>query len=402
MATGLIGLQLGDEGKGKISHFLSDQFDIYCRFQGGGNAGHTIWHNGVKVVTHLLPVGIVNPEVTCVLGNGMVINPNALVSEIEEVSSLLGESYASVAKRVVISNKAHVVTQECLDLDAEREKVQNLGTTKTGIGPTYEAKTNRTGTTIGHIFQSKDPRFTKFNASFQGRVINTEIYLQDMESAGKRIFFEGAQGVLLDVDFGQYPFVTSSNCIASAIGTGAGFPLSKVDRIIGKTKPYNTRVGAGPFPSAMTEEEDQETRRLGGEFGATTGRPRKCGWMDTLALEYAVRVGGATEIAICKMDILGGLAEIPVCIGYTLDGKEIFDISDFPYGSDWDRVEPIFEKWPGWNRELPGNANKSLEQLYQPFIDLLQSKVGVPVTIVSYGPNPEQTSFLGNMFNIGQ
>ena len=391
MATGLIGLQLGDEGKGKISHFMSDQFDVYCRFQGGGNAGHTIWHNGTKVVTHLLPVGIVNPKVTCVLGNGMVINPDALVAEVEEVAELIGETVASLVSRIFISNKAHAVTQEALDLDAEREKVQNLGTTKTGIGPTYEAKINRTGTTIGHICQNRDSRYIKFITLFNSNVVNTEIFLQIQDDAGQRIFFEGAQGVLLDVDLGQYPFVTSSNCTAHAIGTGAGFPLGEVGRIIGVTKPYNTRVGAGPFPSAMTDEEDEHFRHLGAEFGATTGRPRKCGWLDTLALEYAVRVGGATELAICKMDILNSLTEIPVCVAYKLDGKVISsdNILDFPYGSDWDRVQPVYEQWPGWGDE----------QNYLPFLQRLEAAVGIAVSLVSYGPNPEDTMYMNDIYS---
>jgi adenylosuccinate synthase len=393
MATGLIGLQLGDEGKGKISHYLSNEFDVYCRFQGGGNAGHTIWHEGTKVVTHLLPVGIVNPNVLCVLGNGMVINPDALVAEVEEIAGLLGETVAALVRRIVISNKAHVTTGACLELDAKREETQNLGTTKTGIGPTYEAKINRSGTTMGHLVQSMfSAEFFKFKCLFSANVVNTEILLQDLSDQGERIFFEGAQGVLLDIDVGQYPFVTSSNCTASAIGTGAGFPMSKVSRVIGVTKPYSTRVGAGPFPSVMTEAQDNDIRRRGGEFGATTGRPRKCGWLDVFALEYAVKVGGATEIAICKMDVLNWMPEIPVCIGYELDGVKLGDISQFPYGAEWDRVEPIYENWPGWGED----------QDYAPFFELLEEFVGVPVSLVSYGPGPEDTSEVRGGYLVAQ
>lgn len=382
MNTALIGLQWGDEGKGKISHYLSDQFDVFVRFQGGGNAGHTIYHEGEKVVTHFLPVGIVHKDKVCVLGNGMVIDPDALIEEVKDVASLLGESVDDICQRVYISNKAHVVTPQALSLDAQREETQKLGTTKTGIGPTYESKINRTGVTVGHILQdTSSSRYREFLSLFHGRIVNTEVLLNRLDSLGREIFFEGAQGVLLDVDLGQYPFVTSSNCTPAAIGTGAGFPMSKVDRVIGVTKPYSTRVGAGPFTSEMSDQEDEHFRHLGAEFGATTGRPRKCGWLDAFALRYAVEVAGVTEIAVAKMDILNGLDFVPVCVGYRIDGVEVRDTLNFPYGDQWDRAEPIFEDWRGWDDE-GGHAQ---------FLVQLATFVGAPVKHVSFGPGPEAT-----------
>ena len=381
-SVAVIGLQWGDEGKGKISHYLSDQFDVFVRFQGGGNAGHTIYHEGQKVVTHLLPVGIVHKDKVCVLANGMVLNPDALIREIDDVSSILGESAWDLSRRIFISNKAHVVTQGSLDLDVQREETQKLGTTKTGIGPTYESKVNRTGTTVGHVLQENAFANAEFLRLFRDRIVNTEVLLSGADRIGQKIFFEGAQGVLLDVDLGQYPFVTSSNCLPAAIGTGAGFPVSKVERIIGVTKPYSTRVGAGPFTSEMTSVESDAYRDLGSEFGATTGRPRRCGWLDAFALKYAVEVAGVTEIAVTKMDILDGNERVPVCVGYMLDGSEIRNIFDFPYGKEWDRVEPIFEYWTGWdNKDEHGS-----------FLFQLSVFVGASIKNVSYGPEPEATS----------
>jgi len=383
--TALCGLQYGDEGKGKFSHFLSENggYDIFCRYNGGGNAGHTIYNNGVKIVTHFLPVGIVNPNITCVLANGMVIDPVALIKEITEVAEALEEPVSDVCSRILISNKAHVVTAKHIALDSERERSQNLGTTKTGIGPTYEAKINRTGTTFADIVQNRDPRFPKFLSLLSQNVVSTEIFLLEADEAGKRIFFEGAQGVLLDLDLGHYPTVTSSNCTVHGVGTGAGFPVSKITEVIGVCKPYNTRVGAGPFVAAMTPEEDEETRSLAGEFGATTGRPRACGWLDVYALKYAVKVGAVTSIAIAKMDILNTMVEIPVCVGYTYRRETLTELRDFPVGAESYKCEPVFENWAGWGEE----------ENYDQFLARLEAYVGVPVSLIGNGPGPEKTHF---------
>jgi adenylosuccinate synthase len=428
--TVLVGLQYGDEGKGKFSHYLSKEHDVFVRYQGGGNAGHTIYHNGQKVVTHYLPVGIVESHITCILGNGMVINPVDLLEEIKEVSSIIGEPLEVLISRIAISNKAHVVTQDRLDLDVEREKTQNIGTTKTGIGPTYEAKYNRTGLTMGRAIQ--EDLFPEFNALMGSRVTNTEILVNELDDAGLSILFEGAQGVLLDIDFGQFPYVTSSNCIPGAVRTGAGF-TGNIDRVVGVFKPYVTRVGTGPFVTAMDDNTDRLVRMAGYEFGATTGRNRYCAYLDLYALKYACRVAGITELAVAKMDVLdweyasdaplvtsrgtttgipegnqftmgeaqleyikldSGSAfsfagarfqEIPVCVGYSLDGKILNDLMDFPFGNEWERVEPIYDTLPGWSYGDNSQESHSL------FLQGVERYTGVPVSTVSFGPRPEET-----------
>lgn len=428
--TVLVGLQYGDEGKGKFSHFLAKEHDVFVRYQGGGNAGHTIYHEGNKVVTHYLPVGIVEKHITCILGNGMVINPVDLLSEIKEVASIIGEPLEVLISRIAISNKAHVVTQERLDLDAEREKTQNIGTTKTGIGPTYEAKYNRTGLTMGRAVQ--EDLFPEFTALMGNRVVNTEILVNELDDANLSILFEGAQGVLLDIDFGQFPYVTSSNCIPGAVRTGAGF-TGNIDRVVGVFKPYVTRVGTGPFVTAMEDNTDRLIRMAGHEFGATTGRNRYSAFLDLYALKYACKVAGITELAVAKMDVLDweyvtdaplvvdrgttpGLPEgnqftmeeaqmeyirldsgsafsfaesrfqdIPVCTGYSLDGKRLTTLMDFPFGNEWDRVEPIYSLLPGWS--YGENSSES----HKAFLQGVEEFTEVPVLTVSYGPKPEET-----------
>lgn len=428
--TVLVGLQYGDEGKGKFSHFLAKEHDVFVRYQGGGNAGHTIYHNGQKVVTHYLPVGIVESHITCILGNGMVINPVDLLAEMQEVADTIGQSFEDLAQRVAISNKAHVVTQGNLDLDVLREKSQNIGTTKTGIGPTYESKFNRTGLTVGVAVQQN--LFPEFNSKLGSRVMNTEILVNELDDANLSILFEGAQGVLLDIDFGQFPYVTSSNCIPGAVRTGAGF-TGNIDRVVGVFKPYVTRVGTGPFVTAIEDQTDRLIRIAGYEFGATTGRNRYSAYLDLYALKYACKVAGITELAVAKMDVLdwehvadaplvlrrgagkdlpegnvfemdraqmeyiklssgsafsfagSRFSEIPVCTGYELDGKTLSTMMDFPFGEEWDRVTPVYSLLDGWS--YGGNSPES----HASFLSGVESYTGVPVKTVSFGPRPEET-----------
>lgn len=431
--TVLVGMQYGDEGKGKFSHFLSQEHDVFVRYQGGGNAGHTIYPNGIKVVTHYLPVGIVEDHVTCILGNGMVISPDGLVREIEEVALAIGKDPKELAKRIFVSNKAHVVTDSNIDLDSQREKTQNIGTTKTGIGPTYEAKFNRTGLPIGIAVQRG--MFKEFSGLLGKNVCNAEILVNELDEQGKSILFEGAQGVLLDVDFGQYPYVTSSNCIPGAVRTGAGFN-GKIDRVIGVFKPYMTRVGSGPFVTAMSDNTDRLIRMAGHEFGATTGRNRYCGFLDLFALKYACKVAGVTELAIAKMDVLdydeamrnelvkslGGESGIPdgneftmagaigetiqvsggeyswvgdcfgrtpVCTSYEIDGRSIDNIMDFPFGLEWESVKPVYSLLGGWS-EHSGNESLTMAA-HSSFLSEIEAYTGVPIGSVSVGPKPEDT-----------
>jgi len=373
--TCLVGLQYGDEGKGSISQYLAGSYDVFVRYQGGGNAGHTIYKDGHKIVTHFLPVGIIEEGGTVILGNGMVINPSGLINEIKEVADALGETFISVSERVFISNKAHVITKELVKKDAKREKTQKIGTTKTGVGPAYESKFNRTGITVDDILSSPD--YEEFQRKLGSQVVSTEIMLNQAYVDGKNIFFEGAQGTMLDIDFGQYPFVTSSNCLPSAIGHGAGFSPRKITNNIGVIKPYSTRVGAGPFPTEMRAEEDELFRSKGVEFGATTGRPRKCGWLDIPSLRYAIQIADIDELAISKLDIIEGIGTIPVCVGYKIDDFELDGVSDFPSKLEWSKVKPIYENWP---------INR--------FVELLQDHAGIPVKITSYGPNIEDKIFM--------
>lgn len=379
--TCLVGLQYGDEGKGSISQYLSYNYEVFVRYQGGGNAGHTIYKDGKKIVTHFLPVGVargkdsMGNDPICILANGMVINPISLVQEVKDVSNAIGVSPESLVKNIFISNKAHVITEKAIEKDRQREELQKIGTTKTGIGPTYESKYNRTGLTVSEALSN--PEYKEFVEMFSSNIVNTEILLNELNDENYRIFFEGAQGALLDVDFGQYPYVTSSNCIPSAIGTGAGFSPRKIVLNIGVIKPYTTRVGAGPFPTEMSKEEDEAFRLKGDEWGATTGRPRKCGWLDIPSLRYAIQLADIDEIAVSKMDMLDGVEEIKVCVGYSLDGSYVDGISDFPTGKEWDKVSPLYESWP---------TNK--------FLESLQEYLDIKIRITSWGPNIEDKVFI--------
>ena len=376
--TCLVGLQYGDEGKGSISQYLGEDYDVFVRFNGGGNAGHTIYKDGRKIVTHFLPVGITNNKngffPTVILGNGMVINPDKLVDEIEEVAAVLGCEPEYLAESVFISDKAHVITEKHLEKDREREKTQNIGTTKTGVGPAYESKYNRTGQTIGEFIHT--PEAARFNDILWDQIVRSEELINNLYEQGRNIFFEGAQGFYLDVDFGQYPFVTSSSCLPSAVGPGAGFSPRLVQKNIGVIKPYSTRVGSGPFPTKMDEKDDEKFRALGGEFGATTGRPRMCGWLDLPALKHAIRIGDIDEIALSKLDIIQQFDEIPVCVTYILSSRFSTDEIDGTQGyishSEFDNIEPVYENWRT-----------------DEFVELLQRELYVPVSIVSTGPNVE-------------
>lgn len=379
--TCLIGLQYGDEGKGSFSHFLSSEYDVFVRYNGGGNAGHTVFVDEKKIVTHFLPVGIIKEDSKVVLGNGMVINPKALILEIEQIAESLNKTFEEISSKIFISNKAHIITSKMIELDAEREKSQKIGTTKTGVGPAYESKANRTGMTIGQALSQKplSSELKSFKKRLGARVFSTEILINQWSEDGLSLFFEGAQGVLLDLDFGQYPYVTSSNCIPSSVGSGAGFDPRKINNVIGVIKPYTTRVGAGPFPTKMSKKEDEDFRQRGLEFGATTGRPRLCGWLDLPSIRYAIQIAGVDEILISKMDLIINMSKIKVCVGYSLNGYIIDGFSDFPCSEDWSKISPIYEDW-----------------LITDFISNLKQTLGVPVTITSWGPNSSDKIFTPN------
>lgn len=370
----LIGLQWGDEGKGKIVDHLSKDVDATVRFQGGGNAGHTVYVDGVKYVLHHIPVGVLHDNVLAVLGNGMVIEPEGFI---EEYDSLTPEQRS----RVRISEGAHLVLPEHLELDNQREDDETqtkIGTTRRGIGPTYEAKYARRGKRVGDLrWRRGSMLLEEFYRRVMDKIVNVTDLLYELDAQGKTILFEGAQGVLLDVDFGQYPYVTSSHCTTLGVGIGTGFSPRRIGRVVGVAKAYPTRVGTGPFPS-FAEEEDQALRDAGDEYGATTGRPRFCGWLDIPALKYAIKVGDVDEIALTKTDILNGRETIPVCVSYKYDRTDM----DGEYLTDTkmlDLCDPVYEEWPGWD-DVDGA---------EPFIQKLEEALGVPVTMVGNGPNRE-------------
>jgi adenylosuccinate synthase len=414
----IIGVQWGDEGKGKIVHLLSRKADVICRYQGGNNAGHTVVTGGEKYVLHLIPSGILNENKICIIGNGVVVNPYALKEEIE----ILREAGIDCTGRLFVSNRAMLILPYHIELDNAYEEALGIGTTKRGIGPAYTYKYARMGirpcdlAETSYMERMVDLTLEEVNATLSGRfgreplekadvldtvreyrsilaphVEDTSKLLRRSIAQGKRVIFEGAQGVLLDVDFGSYPYVTSSNPSVGGILTGLGVEPKMVGRIVGVTKAYTTRVGGGPFPTELHDERGEALREKGGEFGASTGRPRRCGWFDAVATRYAAEVSGIDTIAMTKLDVLDGLESVQVCTHYRIDGKET---GEFPANADvLARAEPVYREYEGWKsiagiREeggLPGSARRYIEELEK----LLETRIA----ILSTGPDERETIF---------
>lgn len=416
MVTIVVGAQWGDEGKGKIVDVLASQADIVARYQGGANAGHTLVCQGRTVVLHLIPSGILHEHVHCVIGNGVVLDPVALRQEISMLESL----GVSVRGRLFISHKAHVIMPYHKLLDQAREQHQSIGTTGRGIGPAYIDKYSRTGIRVvdlldrnvleeklranlaeknallEKIYHTEQldveaivSEYLEFDRYIDEFVTDTTSLLHTALADGKRILAEGAQGALLDVDHGTYPFVTSSNPTSGGACTGLGIPPTAVDRIIGLAKAYSTRVGNGPFPTELTDQTGEQLRTIGSEYGATTGRPRRCGWLDLAALRYSVMVNGITELALTKLDVLSHFPTIKVCTGYRLGGQRL---KGFPVDAQTlDAVEPEYIELSGW--QSPLDEARFIEDLppqAQTLIELIESYCGVRVTLVSTGARREQ------------
>jgi adenylosuccinate synthase len=383
----LMGLQFGDEGKGKIVDYIAENYDVVARFNGGANAGHSIYFNNKKYALHLIPSGVFYGK-KCIIGNGVVIDPIILKQEIE----LLENDGIEVKKNLYISTNAHIVTPQHKEKDAENEKILNIGTTKRGIGPCYTSKVERTGLRVCNITESvikmwsgedlqpyNNPEFKEaleFLLTLQ--ISNMEYFLNDpyME-----ILAEGAQGTLLDVDFGTYPFVSSSNSTIGGVMTGLGVPTQRINKVYGVFKAYMTRVGNGPFVTEVKGKVGDKIREVGGEFGATTGRPRRCGWLDLPALRYTCMINGVTNLIITKADILNDFNEIKLCIGYTYHDKDYDeDFSFYRYDNKvyCDNAKPIYKKFSGWNTE---NNKEPLEE----YIKFIESEIGIPITYVSVG-----------------
>jgi adenylosuccinate synthase len=414
----LLGLQWGDEGKGKVVDALSPKYDIVARFQGGPNAGHSLEFNNVKHVLHLIPSGIFHPDKLNIIGNGVVLDPAVFKKEIEE----LGPSVEELIKRVVISTRANLIlpTHRILDAAYEHHKGNlKIGSTLKGIGPAYTDKASRNGLRVGDIV---NPDFRKLydehTAShllilknynyefdlkgfekgwFEGielmrkfRIENTEYLLHRLFSGGKKILAEGAQGTMLDLDFGSYPYVTSSNTISAGACTGLGISPKNIGDVFGIFKAYCTRVGSGPFPTELNDATGELLRKKGCEYGATTGRPRRCGWLDIPALNYAIMVNGTTKLFMMKSDILSGFKTIKVCTSYKVDGR---DQDEIPFNNNA-KIDPVYAELPGWDEDITGIRDyKGLPDNLKHYVEFVEIMTGIPVSIVSVGPDRNATIF---------
>ncbi len=414
----LLGLQWGDEGKGKIVDAISPDYDIIARFQGGPNAGHSLEFNNVKHVLHLIPSGIFHPDKLNIIGNGVVIDPAVFKREIEELGPTVGE----LAKRLIISTRANLILPSHRILDAAYENKKGLskiGSTLKGIGPAYTDKTSRNGLRVGDILRKDFMEIYKrhldmhldilkgydfkFDLSeyekgwFEGidmvknfPIVNTEYLVNRELNNGKKILAEGAQGTMLDVDFGSYPFVTSSNTISAGACTGLGISPKQIGEIFGIFKAYCTRVGSGPFPTELFDNTGTLLRDIGREFGSTTGRPRRCGWLDLPALKYSIMINGITQLFMTKADVMSGFDKIKICTSYKVDGKECLEI---PFGTDA-VIEPVYTDLPGWKENITVIREYSkLPQSLKNYVEFVEKNTGVPVTMVSVGPDREETIF---------
>ncbi|GET46880.1 adenylosuccinate synthase [Capnocytophaga felis] len=415
----LLGLQWGDEGKGKIVDVLTQKYDIIARFQGGPNAGHTLEFNGIKHVLHTIPSGIFHENAINIVGNGVVIDPVIFKKEIDA----LGKFNLNLKDRLLISRKAHLIlpTHRLLDAASEASKGKaKIGSTLKGIGPTYMDKTGRNGLRVGDIeladFETRYRNLTDkhqemishYNVEIQYNLseleaeffeaieslkklqfIDSEEYMHQAIKSGKKILAEGAQGSLLDIDFGTYPFVTSSNTTAAGACTGLGVAPTKIGEVLGIFKAYTTRVGSGPFPTELFDEDGETMGRIGREFGATTGRKRRCGWLDLVALKYAVQVNGVTQLMMMKADVLSGFETLKVCTSYKYNGKEI---NHLPYNIEEQNVTPIYTEMKGWAKDLTQITDtKELPKELNDYISFLEKELEVPITLVSVGPDRTQT-----------
>jgi adenylosuccinate synthase len=426
----VVGAQWGDEGKGKVVDLFTERADTVVRYGGGANAGHTLVIDGKKLVTHLVPSGVCHPGKSCVLGDGMVIDPHVLLEELADCQSrgLL------MRNELLVGLGAHVILPYHKLLDGLREdhsakRGKSIGTTRRGIGPAYEAKAARRGVRVRDLFKparvrelvaanvdEMRPIFTHLGGSLSDSDVATWIdealaageklaphtgdagrHVAKKIAAGKHVLFEGAQGCLLDLDHGTYPYVTSSSTIAAGACQSAGIGPTQIDSVVGITKAYATRVGEGPFPTELHGEAGDRLRTAGGEFGATTGRPRRCGWLDLPALRMGVRLSGMQSLALTKLDVLGNLGEVSVCVAYKVDGKELDEPPIDP--DDIARAEPVYTKFPGWGK-LPSSA-RDITDLPAParaYVETIERMAGVPFCLVSVGPDRAETIRLTDPF----
>ncbi|UNS98062.1 adenylosuccinate synthase [Streptomyces tubbatahanensis] len=415
----LLGAQWGDEGKGKATDLLGGSVDYVVRYQGGNNAGHTVVVGDQKYALHLLPSGILSPGCTPVIGNGVVVDPSVLLSEL----SGLNERGVDTSK-LLVSGNAHLITPYHETLDKTTERFlgkRRIGTTGRGIGPSYADKINRVGIRVQDLFDEsillqkveaaldfKNQVLAKlynrraisaeqvveellgYAEHLKGFVADTTLVLNDAIDEGKVVLFEGGQGTLLDVDHGTYPFVTSSNPTAGGACTGSGVGPTKINRVIGILKAYTTRVGAGPFPTELFDDDGEALRTIGGEFGVTTGRNRRCGWFDAVIARYATRVNGLTDFFLTKLDVLTGWEQIPVCVAYDVDGERT---TELPYNqSDFHHAQPVYEYLPGWSEDITkAKTFADLPKNAQAYVKTLEEMSGAPISAIGVGPGRDET-----------
>ena len=412
----VLGAQWGDEGKGKIVDLLTPNFSIVARYQGGHNAGHTVYANGRKFVLRLLPSGILHEGITCVIGNGLVVDPQALFAEIDELAA----AGIAAGDRLIVSDKAHLILPYHRELDLlseARRGERKIGTTSRGIGPAYEDKIARRGVRVGDLANTDAlSGAIRHNVEARNRLIgdsvmdadqlladlraawtrmapwvkDVSLFLAQARAAGRSIMFEGAQGTLLDIDHGTYPYVTSSNATVGGVCTGLGLPPKAIDGVLGVAKAYTTRVGEGPLPTELFGELGNRLRETGQEFGAVTGRPRRCGWYDAVAVRYAVRVNGLDALALTKLDVLDGMSELQICTAYRCDGETL---TEFPGEiAQLARCEPVYETMSGWTSPTAGARRYAdLPKDAQRYIGRLEELTGVPAAVLSTGSAREDT-----------
>ncbi|WP_314951268.1 adenylosuccinate synthase [Lancefieldella parvula] len=418
-ASVLVGAQWGDEGKGKVTDLISGDFDVVCRYAGGANAGHTVIAGDTKLALHQVPSGVMYENTYPVIGNGCIVDPEVLLGEIDML-----ESKGISCDLLKISGNAHIVMPYHKDLDGVHEKKlgKNLiGTTKRGVGPTYMDKMNRTGLRIQDMLDEKIfrkkleaaleytnpilslvyglPTYTvdqicetylPYADRIRPYIVESSLFLNEELEAGKNILFEGAQATMLDIDHGTYPFVTSSNCTAGGAVTGSGVGPTNIDRVLGIAKAYLTRVGSGPFPTELFDETGNLLGEVGHEYGVTTGRKRRCGWYDAVVVNYAARINGLTDLAITKLDVLGCLDEIKVCVAYECDGKIYKTVPE--HQSVFYHAKPVYETLPGWKCDISNVRNfYQLPREAKDYIDFLEQLAGVRLSIITVGPDREQT-----------
>lgn len=416
MVDVILGLQWGDEGKGKIVDYFAPDYDVIARFQGGPNAGHTLYTQGKKIVLHQIPSGIFHEDKINLIGNGVVLDPVTLKRECESVTPF-GVDYK---KNLFISERAHLIlpTHRALDKASESAKgTDKIGSTLKGISPAYMDKTGRNGLRVGDLLhKSFTTQYIKLrikhqrlleNYSFNEdisnweeeffealeflkelQIVNGEYFINDKIQQGKKVLAEGAQGSMLDVDFGTFPFVTSSNTISAGVCSGLGIAPQKIKEVLGVTKAYCTRVGSGPFPTELNDETGEKIRQLGNEFGSTTGRPRRCGWMDLVALQFACMINGVTQLVMTKADVLDSLDTLRICESYKINGKEQTQI---PFQMSRLNIEPVYKELAGWNTDITGiKSFADLPVEMKEYIGYLDKKSGIKVKYISNGPGSDQ------------